>query len=357
MSREAIFHQAEDRPSDEAIHGFRTGMAPFWHPVCEVGDLADGGLVPVRLLGRRLVIARLDGAVVALPDMCRHFQARLSLGEVVAVDGAQAVQCPYHGWAFGRGGRCVRIPQLAAGRPIPARADLPAFQTAERYGLVWVCLAENPAAPPPEFPEFDAPGFRIHRLREEQPMRTAATRMIMGTLDDTHFPWVHEGILGDRDRPEPPDHRVAREGFELVTRYEMEQPANRMTADVSRGGIVAPPKVRYAVHVHMPTAIRIAKETPDGRYVVWLACCPADWDETRNFWIFARNYDLSPESDRAFLEMSAHVREQDRPVIESQRPWLTPPFWSGVSMPIGPADLPLMEYQNWIQELQISTAV
>lgn len=350
--------RSEDGPSAEAIAGFRAGMEPFWHPVLEAASLADRPRA-VTLLGRRLVLVRLDGVATAFPDTCRHFQAQLSLGSVVRVDGRELLQCNYHGWAFAGDGACARIPQLPAGRCIPKTAGLRRFAVAERHGLIWVCLAEEPRFPIPDFPEEADPRFRKVRLLEEHPMRTSATRMIMGTLDDTHFPWVHEGILGDRAHPEPPLHRVWREGAELIVQYEADQPAGIMTTDMSRPESDAGTTVRltYTDHVGMPNVIRLVKESAAGRYVVWLATSPVDYNLTINFWIFARDYDLTAERDPVYLQMAAHVREQDRPLIESQRPWIVPPFWTQIELPLGPGDLPLIEYQKWIEELGIATAV
>ena len=352
-------NQLEDGPSAEAIAAFREGMMPFWHPVMEARDLMDDRPSAVQLLGRRLVIARLDGELLAMPDTCRHFQARLSLGTIVTVAGERTIQCPYHGWAFGQDGRCVRIPQLAAGRAIPKTANLPSYKVTERYGLIWVDLSGTASFPIPDFPELDDPAFRIVRLRESEPTRTSATRMIMGTLDDTHFPWVHEGILGDRDHPEPPDHKVWRQGHELVVRYEVEQPPNMITTDMSRPDTerAGPVKIVYTDCVGMPNVIRLVKDSDAGRYVIWLASSPLDYDACANFWIFARNFDLDPGRDAAYEAMSAHVRLQDKPIIESQRPWLIPPFWTQIEMPMAPGDLPLIEYQKWLEELKISTAV
>ncbi|EIM26999.1 aromatic ring-hydroxylating oxygenase subunit alpha [Microvirga lotononidis] len=349
----------DDAPSPEAITGFRTGMMPFWHPVLEASALECGGPTGVRLLGRNLVLARLDGEIVVFPDVCRHFQARLSLGTLVQVNGEQALQCPYHGWAFGTGGRCVRIPQLAPGRKIPMTANLTSYRAVERYGIIWVCLADEATFPIPDFPEMGDTSFRKVRLRETKPMRTSSTRMIMGTLDDTHFPWVHEGILGDRNKPEPPNHKVWRQDNELVVQYEVEQPPGLMTTDMSRPDAqrAGPVRILYTDHVGMPNVIRLVKDTDAGRYVIWLATSPVDYNTTINFWIFARNYDLNPASDAAYEAMSAHVRLQDKPIIESQRPWLIPPFWTRVELPMGPGDLPLMEYQKWIEELGIATAI
>ncbi|MBR9766351.1 MAG: Rieske 2Fe-2S domain-containing protein [Rhodobacteraceae bacterium] len=342
----------EDRPGEEAIAGFRAGMRPFWHPVMAADALADEP-AGVQLLGQRLVLARLGESVQVFPDTCAHFQARLSLGKVVTVDGQPALQCPYHGWAFGEGGRCARIPQLPEGRRIPASADLTAYRAREAYGLIWVCLADEATFDLPPFPEYDDPTFRKIRLNEAEDMATASTRMIMGTLDDTHFPWVHEGILGSQDHPEPPDHAVWREDSQLVTGYETEQPAGLMTG----GGTGGTVRLRYTNYVGMPNVIRLVKDSPGGRYVIWLATCPLDWNRTRNFWVFARDYDTAPERDTTYTEMAAHVRQQDKPIIESQRPWLLPPFWSKVELPIRPGDLPLIQYQKWLEELAIVTAI
>lgn len=348
-------------PSPEAIAAFYKGMARYWHPVLRSAELPEGRPVGVHLLGRPIVIARLDGTVSAMLDACRHYQARLSLGEIIEHQGRQALMCPYHGWSYDRAGRCVRIPQLPAGRPIPPAAAVPGFKAAEHLGLIWVCLDDAPAFDLVQFPEFDDPAFRVVSIREAEPMRTSSVRMIMGTLDDTHFPWVHEGILGDRAKPAPPDHRVwrAEDGRTLVVQYEVAQPPSIMTTDV-RSRAAGPGEdvlITYTDHVGMPNVIRLVKDGNAGRYVVWLATCPNDYGTTTNFWYFARNYDLDPARDADYEAMSAHVRGQDKPIIESQRPWLLPPFWTQVELPVRPGDAPLIEYQKWLEELGIATAI
>lgn len=303
------------------------------------------------------MLARLEEEILVLPDTCRHFQAQLSLGKIVRVGERMALQCAYHGWTFGAGGQCVRIPQLPSTRKIPLAANLPALRVEERYGLIWVCLATAPKYPIPDFPEYDDSAFRKITLEGQEPTRTSATRMIMGTLDDTHFPWVHEGILGDPDRPEPPHHRVWRAGNELIVEYEADQPASLISTAVTSEAPPPTVKVVYTDHVGMPNVIRLVKDMDAGRYVIWLSTCPVDFKTTQNFWVFARNYDLEPARDAEYRAMSAHVRLQDKPIIESQRPWLIPPFWTHIEMPMGPGDLPLIEYQRWLQELGIATGI
>jgi phenylpropionate dioxygenase-like ring-hydroxylating dioxygenase large terminal subunit len=54
------------------------------------------------------------------------------------------IECGYHGWAFEGGGRCTRIPQLAAGKKIPRACDAPAHSVHVADGIVWV--ADRPGA-------------------------------------------------------------------------------------------------------------------------------------------------------------------------------------------------------------------
>ena len=300
-----------------------------------------------------VALARLDGVLTAVLDVCRHYQAQLSLGEIAVIDGEQAIQCPYHGWAYGHGGACVRIPQFPEGRKIPPAAAVPSFHVAEHLGLIWVCLADEPRFHLPAFPEHDDPAFRVVTLDENDPSKTASTRMIIGTLDDTHFPWVHEGILGERDKPEPPDHSVARDGAVLKVDYDIMQPAS-LSSGATDGGDVA---IEYRNEVHMPNVIKLAKNAPSGRYIVWLATCPVDHKTSRNFWTFARDYDLNADRDEVYRAFSTHVRQQDNPIIESQRPWLLPPFWTRIEMPLRPGDLPIITYQKWLEELGVGGEV
>ena len=101
--------------------------------------------VAVTLLATKVVLYRSsDGAVIAAPDRCPHREAPLSQG--VVEDGC--LVCPYHGWTFGDDGRCVRVPSATDHVPPPPRAHLATFGSAERYGLVWVCLGDTPPMRP-----------------------------------------------------------------------------------------------------------------------------------------------------------------------------------------------------------------
>ena len=291
------------------------------------------------LLGRPLALWRVDGRAVCFDDVCRHLGASLSLGTVL--EGG-ALRCAYHGWTYEPGGRCVDIP-ARRGAPIPRDARVRSYAVEERYGLVWVCL-EEPVAGLPEFPEAGDPAFRVTAPREYPEWRASAPRIVMGALDDTHFPWVHPGILGDPAHPEPPDHHAELQGDALVAWYEMEQPATESTGSAGL--------VEYR-NWATPSTIRLRKHGPGGTYVIFYALCPVAHDRSLVVLLTARNFDIDPAQDERFLEFEDRIQAQDRPVVESQRPWLLPPLSSRLSLYIRPADLPLIAYQRWLEDLGI----
>ncbi|MEX0846780.1 MAG: aromatic ring-hydroxylating dioxygenase subunit alpha [Ilumatobacteraceae bacterium] len=165
-------------------------MRNAWYAVARSIDVASGP-VEVMLLGTKVVVYRdADGALVAAPDRCPHREAPLSKGSMR--DGC--LVCPYHGWAFGEGGRCVDVPSSADHVPPPPRAHLGTFACAERYGLVWLCLG-TPSGELPVIEQEDDPSFRRINTPVEV-WRTSATRMVDNFLDITHFPFVHTGTFG-----------------------------------------------------------------------------------------------------------------------------------------------------------------
>jgi vanillate O-demethylase monooxygenase subunit len=350
------------------ITAYYAAMRRFWHPVLPSADLPAGELRGVTLLEEALVLARLNGRLVALQDLCRHFQAQLSLGEITEIAGVgECVMCPYHGWSYAADGQCAFIPQLGAGRQIPADARVPRYLVAERYGLIWVCLDEQPRFDLPDIPMLADPAFRPGPLRTYPAWQAAAPRVIMAALDDTHGPWVHGGLVGDRRHPEPPEHQVRREGQSMIVDVRMLQPEN---ATIRQNGQSANgtnnghgphfQEVSLRTTVGIPNVIHFLIQAAGSvrRTQIWQAVCPVRYNETLTFWGSARNYDFDkPIFDAEFEQLQDTLREQDRRIVESQRPWLLPPFWSKLELPLRPADLPLIEYQRWLEELGITLAV
>jgi vanillate O-demethylase monooxygenase subunit len=176
----------------------------------------------------------------------------------------------------------------------------------------------------------------------------------MAALDDTHFPWVHPGILGHPDHPEPPDHEVYREGDALVATYDMLQPANDTVSQNGEAGAME--KVTYTNYV-TPTAIRLVKESAAGTYVIWQVACPIAHDRSIIFSRQARTFDKDPARDPEYERLQDTILSQDKPIVEGQRPWMLPPLSSRMMLYVRPADLPLVAYQKWLEELHIPQEV
>jgi phenylpropionate dioxygenase-like ring-hydroxylating dioxygenase large terminal subunit len=129
-------------------------LARFWHPVALSADLGEKPLAG-QLLDEKLVLYRHSRGVTAARDLCLHRGAKLSLGWV---DGDDLV-CGFHGFRYDPAGAGVRIPAHPQ-QPIPKRLCLTQFATVERYGLIWVCLDGEPAAPLPDWREMENPGWQ-----------------------------------------------------------------------------------------------------------------------------------------------------------------------------------------------------
>jgi phenylpropionate dioxygenase-like ring-hydroxylating dioxygenase large terminal subunit len=289
-----------------------------WHPVAFTAGLrADP--VHADLLGEPLVLWRgPDGRPRAMSDLCVHRGTALSLGTV----RGDEIVCPYHGWRYRADGRCVAIPQLADPSRVPAKARVPAFQAQERYGLVWVALAE-PRWPLPEIPELEDAGWAMVTAGPYS-WQCDAARQVENFTDFGHFPWVHPGLLGDPDRPVVPRHEVHTDGHVLhytVVRPEAPNPGEFPVFANEQAG---PPERRSRYELHLPYTIALRLGWGGERGMVYLfASQPAAADRCTGYVVIGRNYNLD-QDDRVIQDFEDTIFGQDRRVVESQRPERVP---------------------------------
>ena len=120
------------------------------------------------MLGADFVLFRdSEGAAYCISNVCPHRGSSLADGALYK-DGTLA--CPFHGWRFNGAGECTLIPSrrdheacvVAPG----TRTD--AYAVQEKYGLVWVCLGDDPDAAYPIFdmPEWGNDEFRFTSTEE-----------------------------------------------------------------------------------------------------------------------------------------------------------------------------------------------
>ncbi|MCA1646861.1 MAG: aromatic ring-hydroxylating dioxygenase subunit alpha [Chloroflexi bacterium] len=277
-----------------------------WHPIARDVDVVAGKPVGVHLLGEDLVLWRPNGGgVLAWQDLCVHRGTRLSLGRI---DGA-TLECPYHGWTYDRTGHCVRIPAHPDQAP-PARAAVKTYQATVRYGLIWVSLG-TPGVEPPPFPEWHDPSYR-KILCGPYTVAASGPRIVENFLDVGHFPFVHEGVLGTRERPRIEEYaaEIGREGVVARgVRVFQPDPYGTGVGDL----------VSYTYRVFRPLTAYLAKESDGPRFSILLLIAPHAVVRSTVWMWMAMNYG----HDLAEAELVAWqdgIFEQDRPILESQRP-------------------------------------
>jgi nitrite reductase (NADH) small subunit len=67
-----------------------------YHPVCRVGELAEGEATTIVVQRRLIAVFRCQGEYHAIDDVCPHMGASLAGGNVE--NGV--VTCPWHAWRF-----------------------------------------------------------------------------------------------------------------------------------------------------------------------------------------------------------------------------------------------------------------
>ena len=113
-----------------------TQFVQGWYWALPSQNLGVGKAKALSLLGRNLAIYRGEsGEVVAMGAYCPHMGAHLAEGRVEG-DG---IRCFFHNWKYDAEGICVDVPSL--GKPLPVCVET--WQTAERYGMIWVWVGRE----------------------------------------------------------------------------------------------------------------------------------------------------------------------------------------------------------------------
>ncbi len=286
----------------------------MWHPAVAADEL---GLAPLaaRLLGEDVVLWRdASGAAHAFADRCPHRGTKLSLGRLVAA--GTRLECPYHGWQFAASGQCLSIPALPEFTP-PASQRACVFEACEASGLVWVRLETSDSA----LPAFDAdhdPQLR-KLLCGPYTVAASAPRIVENFLDMSHFGFVHEGWLGDRDHTALADYRVepTAHGF-VATGCQAWQPQSNALAE--QGSMV---DYRYELTSAF-SAVLTKLPQAQGAYrdEIGLFVCPQDAEQSVVWFRLAVSDRVSSDAElRAFQHT---IFTQDQPILESQCPKLLP---------------------------------
>lgn len=301
-------------------------VAAGWHPVA-FASAVRARPVAAMLMGRRLVVAGDREGSFVLDDRCPHRGAPLSLGRLE--EGA--VACPYHGWRFGRGGKCLQVP----GSPLPG-ASARALPCIEKAGLVWTSLADSPG-PFPRLPD----SFEDESLdRFWWPLRASAASLldaIENHLDPAHPHHIHPWMVRSprRRRPVQVSVRSGPWGAEAVY-LEESTPAGLMPR------LLEGKRVRSIGRLYPPTVAEVAFEGErDLKLSVAVVFGPENEGLTRPWAHFATARGLAPAWLKRIVLKALHfpVLSQDRRILRLQHEWRqgrAPDYATGPLDVIGP---------------------
>lgn len=287
-------------------------LAKHWYPIAYSDEVVDKPLART-LLDQPLILYRTTAQkVVVARDLCIHRGVPLRLGWQ---EGDELV-CAYHGFRYGEGGRCTKIP-AQPDLPVPKKLCLTTYASIERFGLIWTCLAPDPSKPTtiPEWTELEDPAFKM--MHDPPPeWNVTAGRQLENFIDVGHFSWIHTGTFGNRNQPEVAPYEVQRQ----PTGFRVQYPYLAANATGSALGDAPTIKRWMTYDLHLPLACRLSVDYGEGRrHLIFDAPTPIAKNRTRIFFFIARNFDHHvPE--RQLLDWENAIIAEDKPIVESQRP-------------------------------------
>jgi phenylpropionate dioxygenase-like ring-hydroxylating dioxygenase large terminal subunit len=187
---------ARSAPADAKFgRGFLTDI---WYFAALADELKPGKLQRYEILGEPVLLGReRSGKVYAIRDICPHRAAPLSAGKLTQeADGAESVECPYHGWRFRTDGICSAIPSLVGDQAMDVnRIKVRRYPARESQGLVFVWISSDPrfegepAEAPPTLP--GVVGGKP-KLVDRMDFDSHIDHAVVGLMDPAHGPYVHQ---------------------------------------------------------------------------------------------------------------------------------------------------------------------
>jgi phenylpropionate dioxygenase-like ring-hydroxylating dioxygenase large terminal subunit len=206
---------------------------------------------------------------------------------------------------------------------------------------VWVCLG-TPASEIPAFDEWERDDFRKIACGPYR-FRASAPRVVENFLDVAHFPFVHEGYLGD------PYHTE-------ISNYEAVVDENGVTADGIRvwqpdpDGTGIGKHVVYTYRVLRPLLAYFVKQEARQFSILFAVTPVSEFESVGWMWMNMNyGYDVPYDEMVAFQDT---VAGQDIPIVESQRPERLPlDLQAELHLR---SDRTAIAYRKWLRDLGVS---
>lgn len=279
--------------------------------------------IKVTMLGADLVLFReRDGTARCISNVCPHRGSSLAEG-VLYKDGTLA--CPFHGFRFNGHGACTLIPSRRDHDPqvVAPGIRIDAYATVEQYGLIWVCLGDDPDAASPIFamPEWGDAGFRFTSTAEIWNADYHTCKFT--NLDYVHLPVVH-GILfrGNENPIQAPEHQitVTEHGFQSVMRVNAAPSAGVWSELRDKDAKVESIMTFFVPGLTLRGQVEIGGIGSGEFNIFYEFTTPIDEHRTMMRHYFLRNYRKEEDFDAEHTRRNLQNIHQDKALAESQRP-------------------------------------
>jgi len=281
-----------------------------WYIAASTADVR-GRPIARTVLGTPLVLFRdAAGRPTALLDRCRHRNMALSAGRVT--DGC--VECPYHGWRFDAGGRCVEVPALGPGR-VPGIRPVRAYPTVEHDGYVWAFPGAGPPVGAPfRFPYLGEAGWTTFRMATR--FGASAFACLENFLDCPHTVFVHRGWFRTRDA-RAVAARVRRFADRVEVAFDDEVPARSVVRALF---FPAGRPLQHTDRFFLPAISRVDyRFGPDRHFVITSQCTPVSAHETMVYTVITFRFGrVAPLVRLAFEPVARRIIRQDVAVLARQ---------------------------------------
>lgn len=279
--------------------------------------------IKVTMLGADLVLFReMDGTARCISNVCPHRGSSLAEG-VLYQDGTLA--CPFHGYRFNGHGSCTLIPSRRDHDPqvVAPGIRTDAYATVEKYGLIWVCLGDEPDAASPifEMPEWDNAEFRFTSNEEIWDADYHTCKFT--NLDYVHLPVVHGIYFRGNENPiQAPEHHITatEHGYQSVMRVNA-APSAGVWSELRAKDAKVESVMKYSIPgFTLRGQVEIGGIGSGEFNIFYEFTTPIDEHRTMMRHYFLRNYRMEEAFDSEHTRRNLQNIHQDKALAESQRP-------------------------------------
>jgi 5,5'-dehydrodivanillate O-demethylase oxygenase subunit len=194
-------------------------MRRYWQPLCGTTELTtESPKKRVRIMGEDLIVFRDgQGNYGCVDEKCKHRGTSLFYG-FIEDDG---IRCCYHGWRYGRDGRCMEQPFEPAGSKFKDEIRLTAYPVQQLGGLLFVYMGPDPSRAP-LLPRWDIL-VRTDGRRTAHVFPTHECNWLQvqeNTADSTHTYYLHGRMYETLAKTRGINNPVAAYYLRPIEKYE-----------------------------------------------------------------------------------------------------------------------------------------